>query len=64
MELQSLPQAAYNNSVTAGALAGNLPDILDIDGPNMPNWARAGYMQPLQIDERKIANFLPGTTGI
>ena len=50
--------------MTAGALAGNLPDILDMDGPNMPNWARAGYMQPLQIDERKIANFLPGTKGI
>jgi multiple sugar transport system substrate-binding protein len=64
VELQSFPQAAYNDSVTAGALAGNLPDILDVDGPNMPNWAWAGYMQPLQIDESKIANFLPGTKGI
>lgn len=63
VELQSFPQAAYNDSVTAGALAGNLPDILDVDGPNMPNWAWAGYMQPLQIDETKIANFLPGTKG-
>ncbi len=64
VELQSFPQAAYNDSVTAGALAGNLPDILDVDGPNMPNWAWAGYMQPLTIDESKIANFLPGTKGI
>lgn len=64
VELQSFPQAAYNDSVTAGALAGNLPDILDVDGPNMPNWAWAGYMQPLSIDESKIANFLPGTKGI
>lgn len=64
VELQSFPQAAYNDSVVAGALAGNLPDILDVDGPNMPNWAWAGYMQPLQIDESKIANFLPGTKGI
>jgi multiple sugar transport system substrate-binding protein len=39
VELQSFPQAAYNDSVVAGALAGNLPDILDVDGPNMPNWA-------------------------
>ena len=61
--LQSFPQAAYNDSVTAGALAGNLPDILDVDGPNMPNWAWSGYMQPLQIDEAKIANFLPGPQG-
>ena len=64
VELQSFPQAAYNDSVTAGALAGNLPDILDVDGPNMPNWAWAGYMQPLSIDESKIANFLPGTKGV
>ena len=63
VELQSFPQAAYNDSVVAGALAGNLPDILDVDGPNMPNWAWAGYMQPLKIDESKIANFLPGTKG-
>lgn len=63
VEVQSFPQAAYNDSVTAGALAGNLPDILDVDGPNMPNWAWAGYMQPLTIDESKIANFLPGAVG-
>lgn len=64
VELQSFPQAAYNDSVVAGALAGNLPDILDVDGPVMPNWAWAGYMQPLTIDEAKIANFLPGTKGV
>jgi multiple sugar transport system substrate-binding protein len=64
VELQTFPQAAYNDSVVAGALAGNLPDILDVDGPVMPNWAWAGYMQPLKIDEAKIANFLPGTKGI
>ncbi len=64
VELQSFPQAAYNDSVVAGALAGNLPDILDVDGPVMPNWAWAGYMQPLTIDESKIANFLPGPKGM
>jgi multiple sugar transport system substrate-binding protein len=64
VELQSFPQGAYNDSVVAGALAGNLPDILDVDGPIMPNWAWAGYLQPLKIDESKIATFLPGTKGI
>lgn len=63
VELQSFPQAAYNDSVVAGALAGNLPDILDVDGPVMPNWAWANYMQPLQIDEAKIEAFLPGPKG-
>lgn len=64
VELESFPQAAYNDSVVAGALAGNLPDILDVDGPVMPNWAWAGYLQPLQIDETKITEFLPGTKGM
>lgn len=64
VELQSFPQAAYNDSVVAGALAGNLPDILDVDGPVMPNWAWSGYMQPLVIDESKVAEFLPGTKGM
>lgn len=64
VELQAFPQAAYNDSVVAGALAGNLPDIIDVDGPVMPNWAWAGYLQPLKIDESKIASFLPGTKGV
>ena len=63
VELESFPQAAYNDSVVAGALAGNLPDILDVDGPVMPNWAWAGYLQPLQIDESRVEGFLPGTKG-
>lgn len=61
--LESFPQGAYNDSVVAAALAGNLPDILDVDGPVMPNWAWAGYMQPLPLDEALIADFLPGTKG-
>ena len=62
--IESFPQAAYNDAVVAAALAGDLPDILDVDGPIMPNWAWAGYLQPLPIDQSKIENFLPGTKGI
>ena len=61
--LEAFPQGSYNDSVVAAALAGNLPDILDVDGPVMPNWAWSGYMQPLAIDESLIADFLPGTKG-
>jgi multiple sugar transport system substrate-binding protein len=64
VSVESFPQGAYNDAVVAAALAGDLPDILDVDGPVMPNWAWAGYLQPLPIDEAKIANFLPGTKGI
>lgn len=61
--LEQFPQAAYNDSVTAAALAGNLPDILDVDGPIMPNWAWSGYLQPLQLPEGAVDNFLPGALG-
>lgn len=61
--LEEFPQAAYNDSVVAAAVAGNLPDIIDVDGPVMPNWAWAGYMQPLQLSEGALDGFLPGAIG-
>jgi multiple sugar transport system substrate-binding protein len=64
VSLESFPQGAYNDAVVAAALAGNLPDILDVDGPVMPNWAWAGYLQPLPIDPARVEAFLPGTKGM
>lgn len=61
--VESFPQESYNDSVVAAALAGNLPDIIDVDGPVMPNWAWSGYLQPLTIDETIIEGFLPGPKG-
>lgn len=64
VSVESFPQQSYNESVVAAALAGNLPCIIDVDGPIMPNWAWSGYMQPLNIDESLITDFLPGTKGM
>jgi multiple sugar transport system substrate-binding protein len=63
VKMESFPQASYNDAVIAAALAGNLPDVLDVDGPVMPSWAYAGYMQPLNLSEGAVAEFLPGTLG-
>ena len=63
VSLESFPQESYNDSVTAAALAGNLPDIIDVDGPILPNWAWAGYLAPLNIDESLLEGFLPGAIG-
>jgi multiple sugar transport system substrate-binding protein len=63
VNLEEFPQAAYNDSVTAAALAGKLPDIIDVDGPVMPNWAWSGYMAPLEISEDQLKDFLPGPIG-
>ena len=61
--LEEFPQGAYNESIVAAAVAGNLPDIIDVDGPVMPNWAWAGYLQPLQLSEGALEGFLPGPIG-
>lgn len=47
--VKSFPQEAYNDAIASAAVSGDLPDILDLDGPIMPNWAWAGYLAPLKI---------------
>ncbi|MBI9103036.1 MAG: sugar ABC transporter substrate-binding protein [Spirochaetales bacterium] len=61
--LEEFPQESYNDSVTAAALSGDLPDIIDVDGPIMPNWAWSGYMAPLGLSENSLKDFLPGAIG-
>ena len=63
VEIEEFPQDSYNESIVAAALADDLPDIIDMDGPVMPNWAWAGYLQPLTLSEGTIDGFLPGTIG-
>jgi multiple sugar transport system substrate-binding protein len=63
VKVQSFPQASYNEAVTAAASAKKLPCILDVDGPIVPNWAWAGYLEPLDLPADTFANQLPGTLG-
>lgn len=63
VEFQDFPQESYNESIVAAALAGELPDIIDVDGPVMPNWAWAGYMAPLNLPDGALDEFLPGAIG-
>ena len=63
VNLESFPQESYNSSVVAAALAGKLPDIIDVDGPILPNWAWSGYMAPLNLKPGALDNFLPGAIG-
>jgi multiple sugar transport system substrate-binding protein len=63
VEVQAFPQDSYNQSVTAAASSKKLPCILDIDGPNVPNWAWAGYLAPLTGLEDTLESFLPSTVG-
>ena len=64
VKLQSFPQDSYNSAVTAAATANKLPCVLDIDGPNVPNWAWAGYLQPLGLPDSLFENQIPSTLGV
>ncbi|AKI97520.1 ABC transporter substrate-binding protein [Kosmotoga pacifica] len=56
-----LPEGSYNDQVNAAALANGLPDILDLDGPYVSNYAWAGYLYPLDefISPELKKDFLP-----
>jgi multiple sugar transport system substrate-binding protein len=64
-EPEQLPEGSYNDQVNAAALAGNLPCLLDFDGPNMYNYAWAGYLIPLDsyISDELRADLLPSIIG-
>jgi multiple sugar transport system substrate-binding protein len=64
IELEEFPQQSYNESIVAAALSGDLPDIIDVDGPVMPNWAWSGYLSPLSLPEGALDDFLPGAIGV
>ena len=56
-----LPEGSYAEQVNAAALAGDLPDILDLDGPYVSNYAWAKYIRPLDefISPELRKDFLP-----
>lgn len=63
VKVQAFPQDSYNQSVVAAAASKKLPCILDIDGPNVPNWAWAGYLAPLEGLDPTLSKFLPSVVG-
>jgi multiple sugar transport system substrate-binding protein len=63
VKIQAFPQDSYNQSVVAAAASKKLPCILDIDGPNVPNWAWAGYLAPLEGMDATLSKFLPSVIG-
>ncbi|MCX5416067.1 sugar ABC transporter substrate-binding protein [Streptomyces sp. NBC_00059] len=65
VKLQAFPQSDYNNSVVAAASARKLPCLLDVDGPNVANWAWGGYLDPIDVtgSEVPVLSQLPSTVG-
>lgn len=54
VDIQSFPQASYNDSVSAAALARKLPTIIDMDNPTVANFAWSKYIQALPITDADV----------
>ncbi|MEN8258482.1 MAG: sugar ABC transporter substrate-binding protein [Thermodesulfobacteriota bacterium] len=47
LELTLIPERSYNAQIQAAALAGDLPDLLEFDGPYLANYVWQGHLRPL-----------------
>jgi multiple sugar transport system substrate-binding protein len=63
VEAEYFPQRAYNDAIVAAATAGDLPCLIDMDGPVMPNWAWAEAIVPLDLPTELTDKFLPSAIG-
>jgi multiple sugar transport system substrate-binding protein len=61
VDLTMIPEGQYTDQVNAAAAAGDLPDLLDLDGPNMANLAWGGHLVPIDscIPDETRDNILP-----
>jgi multiple sugar transport system substrate-binding protein len=61
VELTLIPEGSYNEQVQAAALAGDLPDVLELDGPFVAAYAWQRHLQPLDslLPESLLAELLP-----
>jgi multiple sugar transport system substrate-binding protein len=60
--LKVVPLPSYNDAIQAATIAGNLPDVILLDGPNMAAAAWAGTIQPITrlVDPDVLENMMPG----
>ena len=61
VNLTLIPEGQYTDQVNAAAAAGNLPALLDFDGPNLANLAWSGNLVSLEdcIPDDVRSNLLP-----
>ena len=61
VELIDLGESAYEDFIVGAAAANDLPDIIDMDGPFLYNFAWNGFVQPLGncVPDGGLDDFLP-----
>ena len=55
-----IPEQSYNAQVQAAAIAGELPDLLEFDGPFLYNYVWQGHLRPL--DDLLSAGLTPAAS--
>lgn len=60
---EPFPAGDYAEAVRAAAASGNLPCVLDVDGPTLANWAWSDLLVPLDLPGTTVDRFLPSTVG-
>lgn len=53
--------AEYETKVATAAIAGKLPDLMDVDGPWVATWAWRGFLRPIgkYFTEDELNDFVP-----
>ncbi len=61
LRLNFIPERTYNTQVQVAALAGDLPDILELDGPYIYNYVWQGHLVALEslISPEVIQDLIP-----
>jgi len=65
VELELIPEGAYDEQVQSAALAGDLPDVLELDGPFVAAYAWQGHLRPLGplVPDSVLDGLLPSIVG-
>lgn len=65
VSVEAIPQGSYTESITAASLVGQLPCVMAIDQPTVPNFAWAGMVRPLDdlLPRAAVQQLLPGGRG-
>lgn len=64
--VEAIPQGSYTESITAASLVGQLPCVIAIDQPAVPNFAWAGHVRALDelLPRATVQQLLPGGRGV
>lgn len=64
VRVTTVAEGDYNDRLQAAVATGDLPDVVDVDGPLIASWAHQGALEPLDdlLPDDVIARMLPSLT--